>query len=793
MKKVNVLLFFVFLFINFKAQEIGGIVSKDNGKRIPYVSIVATKDKIVKSTVADFEGVFLIKLPENGVFNIEIIYQGKTILNEDVNVNGNIKKNFSVNEMKEVEIKEVNILKTKKLIERKADRLVFNIENSISAQGGNGLDALRITPGLRVDKDQIKMIGKSGLSVMVNDKLLQLSGDDLINYLKTLTSDEIKSIEVITAPPAKFDAEGNSGIVNIVLKEAKKNSFNVNLSTAYTQSKYSDYNESIAVKYSKNKLSLYTSASHGDGTNFYRTEDSNIFYPDKLYQSKSKMRDKYGDNINLNFGLDYEFSKKLSMGIQYLTNYFYIPDNLDNNITKIFSAKDYLITTESRLFDKKNGNSLNYHSTYKIDSLGKKIDFNLDYFKYDTRKSRFFETNEYEDLTENYLKTYTAADNKSNQKINNVSAKLDFEFPLKWLKLNFGSKISETKNKSIIDFYDWSSGDAIYQPNRSDVFNYQEQQQAVYVSGSKKMGKWDAQLGLRLENTNARGESETLSEVHEDKYLKIFPTVYLLYKPNENNSFSVNYNKRISRPSYRRLNPFVRYINPYSVTQGNPFLLPSFTNNFELNFTHKDNWNTSLYLSKSDDVNEQINYINKDNINNRTKYENAYNELNFGINQSYTFQKWKWLESNNSMSAYYKKIKSLFPEYIDNYNGWSMFFETSNTFILNKEKTISLSLDYWLQLPEYYGPYKMKTMSNLGIGLKTLFLKKQLSISIYGDDLLRTLKVQNTTYFSGIKSTFKNYEDRQSVRIAVKYSFGNSNIKNKTINKSNDEEKNRAN
>jgi hypothetical protein len=222
MKKINVLLFFVFLFINFKAQEIGGIVSKDNGKRIPYVSIVATKDKIVKSTVADFEGVFLIKLPENGVFNIEIIYQGKTILNEDVNVNGNIKKNFSVNEMKEVEIKEVNILKTKKLIERKADRLVFNIENSISAQGGNGLDALRITPGLRVDKDQIKMIGKSGLSVMVNDKLLQLSGDDLINYLKTLTSDEIKSIEVITAPPAKFDAEGNSGIVNIVLKAAKK-------------------------------------------------------------------------------------------------------------------------------------------------------------------------------------------------------------------------------------------------------------------------------------------------------------------------------------------------------------------------------------------------------------------------------------------------------------------------------------------------------------------------------------------------------------------------------------------
>ncbi len=116
MKKINVFLFFVFLFINFKAQEIGGIVSKDNGKRIPYVSIVATKDKMVKSTVADFEGVFLIKLPENGVFNIEIIYQGKTILNEDVNVNGNIKKNFSVNEMKEVEIKEVNILKTKKLI-----------------------------------------------------------------------------------------------------------------------------------------------------------------------------------------------------------------------------------------------------------------------------------------------------------------------------------------------------------------------------------------------------------------------------------------------------------------------------------------------------------------------------------------------------------------------------------------------------------------------------------------------------------------------------------------------------
>ncbi|MDR2206692.1 MAG: TonB-dependent receptor [Flavobacteriaceae bacterium] len=698
----------------------------------------------------------------------------------------------SINKIVEQQIKEVEITANKKLIERKVDRLVFNVENSVSAAGGDAIDALKVTPGLRVQNDQISIVGKSGVSVMVDDRILQLSGDDLTNYLKSLPADNIKSIEVITTPPAKYDAEGNSGIVNIVLKKAKRNNWNASINTSLRQSKYTQESQSANLTYNKNGFSVYGNLSHSDGVAFYRTEENNIEYADKFYHSLSKIKNDYGANISSNIGLDYDFSKKFSAGVQYLGNRNNIIVD-EQNDAKVYSQQNYLLQTLSDSERKRNNNSLNFHTSYKLDSLGSNITFNADYFDYEADSQRFFETKQYDDFI-NYIPNndYTA-ENGSNQKIKNYAAQVDVEQKFKNFEISYGGKISYTENNSDINFYDLNSGTPILETDKSDVFDYTENIYAVYLSGNRKWNEhWETKIGLRLEDTKTEGFSHNLNQTNKNHYSQLFPTLYVVYKPNDNHSINFNYGKRISRPYYNSLNPFVRYINQYTTSQGNPFLQPYYIHNFELNYNYKE-WTSSIYFSKSKNNYDQVNYLSNDNINSATKYENYYNELSFGIASDYTFHPFKNWESYNSADIYYKKIESRLPQTLPSFSKWSAYLETDNTYALNKNKTLFISLNYWYQFPEYYSIHEMKGRSSLDLGMRLLFLDKSLQMSIYASDIFRTLKMKNTSSFNGIINHFQNYEDRQSVRLSVKYTIGKNNFKSKNIKSSNEEEKRRAN
>jgi hypothetical protein len=397
---------------------------------------------------------------------------GDTIFSQNIHLAENLDFG-TIKVQNSKQLQEITVTAQKKLIERKVDRLVFNIENSIAAAGGDALDALKVTPGIRVQNDQISMTGKSGMALMVNERIIQLSGDDLANYLKSIPSDNIQSIEVITTPPAKYEAEGNSGIVNIVLKKVKDNSWNGYISGSYTQSKYARFNESTGFNYNKNKLSFYANLFHNDGTDFYRTENEKIYYTNKFYNSFSKMKYNYGANISANTGLDYAVTKKISFGIQYIYNYKKTP-NTDDNDTRIFASPNFLIQTTANSENINKGNNLNFHSTLKLDTLGRKIDLNLDCFNNNSTRDRTFQTNEYEDFTNLLNGNFTSVNNGSHQNVTNYSVKIDIEHPLKCLNLTYGGRISFTKNNTSLYFYDLASEIPVFQANISDEFQYKE-------------------------------------------------------------------------------------------------------------------------------------------------------------------------------------------------------------------------------------------------------------------------------------------------------------------------------
>ena len=788
MKKRHLIAFLlIILFQNqvFSQIKISGQIKDKKNNPVEFIEIqLQNKDSIIfKSELTNAEGKFIIET-EKGEYSLLVRQLGVIYHEQKINVIQDTYIGIINITEKEQQLQEVVITAKKKLIERKVDKLIFNVENSISASGGDAIDALKITPRVKVKNDNISMIGKNNMSVMLDDKLILLTGDELINFLKSIPSDNIKSIEVITTPPAKYDAEGNSGLINIKLKKSKLNQWNASLRSSYIQSTYPKGSFGGNFDYQKNKLSLYSNLNYVNGSNA-PVETNKIYYPLGLWNEENKRRD-FQNSVNGRIGADYKISEKFSVGMQYLGS-FSKPKIAENSLTTIYnqtnSQIDSYINTLSENLGKNNNHSLNLNSTVVFDTIGKKMNINLDYFKFKNDDNRIFNTI-------NLL----SANNTSLQDIQNYSAKIDFEHPLKWINLSYGGKLSFIKTQNNVNYFDTTLGTPIFVPTQSNEFNYDENTQAIYINGTKKLNeKWETQLGFRLENTQTEGVSKTLNQKNTNSYAKLFPTFYLTYTPNEKNSFSINYNKRINRPSYNRLNPFRWYSNPFSYTEGNPFLQPSFSNNLELNYTFNDNWSNSIYYSHTDNGFEQITIVdNTDNIQ-KTIAQNFFKTTIIGISESYTYNKLKWLSSTFSFDWNYSKSESLIPITNQNLNGSNAYFSTSNDFNLNKNKTLLFNFSYWYNFKGTSDLDKNNAYSQLDASIKYFAFDKKLQISFNANDILSTNRPIYTSFTNNIQIDYKNYYDVRLFRLSLVYKFGNKNINVEKKEVGNQEEKERTN
>ena len=788
MKKRHLIAFL--LIILFQNQvisqiKISGQIKDEKNNPVEFIEIqLQNKDSIIfKSELTNAEGKFIIET-EKGEYSLLVRQLGVIYHEQKINVIQDTYIGIINITEKEQQLQEVVITAKKKLIERKVDKLIFNVENSISASGGDAIDALKITPRVKVKNDNISMIGKNNMSVMLDDKLILLTGDELINFLKSIPSDNIKSIEVITTPPAKYDAEGNSGLINIKLKKSKLNQWNASLRSSYIQSTYPKGSFGGNFDYQKNKLSLYSNLNYVNGSNA-PVETNKIYYPLGLWNEENKRRD-FQNSVNGRIGADYKISEKFSVGMQYLGS-FSKPKIAENSLTTIYnqtnSQIDSYINTLSENLGKNNNHSLNLNSTVVFDTIGKKMNINLDYFKFKNDDNRIFNTI-------NLL----SANNTSLQDIQNYSAKIDFEHPLKWINLSYGGKLSFIKTQNNVNYFDTTLGTPIFDPTQSNEFNYDENTQAIYLNGTKKLNeKWETQLGFRLENTQTEGVSKTLNQKNTNSYAKLFPTFYLTYTPNEKNAFSINYNKRINRPSYNRLNPFRWYSNPFSYTEGNPFLQPSFSNNLELNYTFNDNWSNSIYYSHTDNGFEQITIVdNTDNIQ-KTIAQNFFKTTIIGISESYTYNKLKWLSTTFSFDWNYSKSESLIPITNQNLNGSNAYFSISNDFNLNKNKTLLFNFSYWYNFKGTSDLDKNNAYSQLDASLKYFAFDKKLQISFNANDILSTNRPIYTSFTNNIQIDYKNYYDVRLFRLSLVYKFGNKNINVEKKEVGNQEEKERTN
>lgn len=774
--------------------ELKGKVINQNKSAVEFVisSLLNHQKNLIAQATTDSLGVFSIKI-EKGNYQLVLEQFGTEYLNKEIAMNNNIDLGI-ITIHESVQLDGVTLKSRKKMIEQKVDRLVFNVENSVTATGGTALDALKATPTVRVQNEAISIVGKGEILVMIDDRLQRMPQEDLAAFLKSIPSDNIKSIEVITTPPAKYSAEGNSGLINIKLKTAKANSWNANIGTSYTQKTYAGGNVNGLFTYNHDRLSVQANVSKGK-QKLLTTSESSIFYTNETWKQEVQNKST-SDALSAGLGLDYKLTDKWTTGFKYLgsftdkassNNPFTTRYNNANGLPDSYIASNVNATNTPKM------NTVNFHNAFVLDSLGKNISIDLDYFDYNKKDYRFFKGNEFDNQNNTIADSFFSSTNSNRNKIKNYSANIDVTLPYDWANITFGAKTFYNVTDNNLVVYDNETGTPVLNTNQSNVFNYKEYNQALYFSGSKKLNdKWETQLGLRVEATQTKGYSENLNQTNTNNYIQFFPTAYVTYVPNESNTFSLNYSRRIRRPDFDYLNPFVIKTSPYFYSEGNPYLKPSLIDNFEFSFIRNQKWVSSVYFSQVSDFGQELSIIDPSTNITRSTPLNYANTQQIGFSTSYNFSKWSWWNSFTGLNLNYQNVKSK-TDFIASVNGYNGYIYSNNDFTLNRNKTLFMGLNYGLQLPGRYQIFNISTLNILDISVKLLTLKKNLSITIIGEDLLNAQKPLIAYNSNGIRNNIKSYSDTRGFRISLSYKFGNQSIQSKQRNFGNEDERNRAN
>ncbi|WP_379968256.1 TonB-dependent receptor domain-containing protein [Epilithonimonas sp. UC225_85] len=678
------------------------------------------------------------------------------------------------------EIEQVNILVKKKLLERKADRLIFNVDASIASQGMDAGETLANVPMLKVDENlgTISITGKSTVNVMINGRMLNISGTALLNYLKTIRSENISKIEVITTPPAKYEAQGNSGLINIILKKNPNLGFSGNINSNLIQRSYSGFGNNATLNYQTEKFSSSLKMTYYDSAK--RSSERYTILGASQNYSNSVRKDMWKE-LTPNLSLSYKINKNSEVGMEYIfANQKSGMDivNKTKNISSDLKEENLLTNTFHR--EKLPTHTFSTYYDLKLDSLGKKLSISGNFYKNNNDTEVNFSTLALSDNSLQNVKTLS----KITPQV--FSAQADLELPFLFGKIETGAKFNQFKNSSDLKYFKLEDNQYLEDLSKANLFEYREENYAAYASFAKNFGEnWETKVGLRYEKTSAESHTPSDNSGNKYNYGQWFPSAYVSYKKDKN-AFSFSYSRRINRPSMSNLNPFRWYENPYSYSSGNPLLTPAYMNNWELGYTYDNKFSASIYYLKMKNAFGQIAYL--DGISQIGTYLNYYNNDSYGVNLSYTDTFFKFWETSISANAAYQ-TSEVFNIDAETQNGQSFSYSINNTFMLNKNKTVSLFLNYNHDLPYKNVNYRFHSFYEMTSGIKISLMEKQLQINATVTNIFAK-RYKGDMYFEDNSQHFNNYWDGRSFRLSVNYTFGN---KKKQINKKNInfEEKNR--
>ena len=758
-------------FLSAQTYRLSGCVQDENRQPVEVANVLLKQAKdsaYITGMLTDTQGCFSFDQPL-GEYLLHITLIGSEDLYVPVVLRGN--KNVGELTLKSSSalLDEVTVTAARPVIKRLVDRVVFDAHNTIASAGGSALDLLREVPGLQVGQNSIGIIGKGGIKVYINDRETKLSGDELIDYLRSYDASQILKVEVITTPPSKYDAAGNAGIINIRLKSRPKDYVGGTASASYSAGEKDNYGYGgVSLNLSKGRVSSFLNGGTTQG-NYETCEKNYRYFPQNTWNSRADYTN-YMNSFYLQGGVDVSLERDWSAGMQAIYNHSAPKPSNALSWTEVYDAStavlDSLLYSNS---DKDTGSdrlNLNFHTDKVWDDKGKKMTWDVDYLR-DNRDENmgFLSKTLLPDGTEipgtnfdyNYLQ---------HRKVDVASSALDFILPFEKYKITAGAKVSFTNTRNGIN-YDTSDPTLV----QDDYFRYKEQIYALYADYSREYSeRFSMQLGLRMEHTRTTGISEAKDTEDKHDYTRLFPTVYLLYSPTDGHALNFSFSNRISRPSQNMVNPFPFYQNKYTYACGREDLKPSYTYNAELGYTLKNNFNVSAYYSYSDDVFFQV--VDLDAETNVTSFlwENFMKTHAFGLNNSYTFRT-KWLQAYAQHGVSYRRTTSSAVTTSPEEKGWAYDASLRNTFFFNEKKTLLATLSGSYSSRQYQGIYLMSPTYSVSAGMLYRLLNNKLNLSLNVNNLFVSHS-KLETMSNGLKIIADNQFSFTSFRIGVSYTFG---------------------
>ena len=797
MRKLFVLVISVIVLSNsVNAQKVSGVVKDDQGKGIEKstASLLRAKDSsVVKLAVTAADGKFSFQA-DPGKYLISTSYVGReTVYSKIFELSGSGDMDLGIITMVKLtgDLKAVTVTSKKPMVEVKADKTILNVEGTINATGNDALELLRKSPGVMVDKDDnISLAGKNGVRIYVDGKPTPLAGADLANYLKSMQSAQIEAIEIITNPSAKYDAEGNAGIINIRLKKNKAFGTNGSVNAGYNIGVYPKYNGGISFNHRNKGINIfgnynYNNTKQDNAFNLYRSVLDTVFdnKTSMIFRNKSH---------GFKTGLDYFINNKNTIGV--LINGNVSEMQFNNNSRTPISYKPtgvvdrILVANNSNSMERKN---VNFNLNYRFaDTSGHELNLDADYglFRNDGNQ---LQPNYYFNPAGTVLLSQLFYRFISPTDIDIYTLKADYEQNFQKGRLGIGAKTSVINTANNFQRYDVQQLNPEQKQldvNRSNQFDYKENINALYINYNKQLKGVMFQAGVRMENTVSTGNSYGLNangtvntgskQIFKRNYTDLFPSAALTFNKNPMQQWGISYSRRIDRPAYQDLNPFEFKLDEYTYQKGNTSLRPQYTNIVTVTNTYKYKLNTSLSYSHVADVFAQL-VDTTDLSKSFITRKNLATQDVVALNISYPFMYKTYMLFVN-FSGNYSKYKADFGggSRVVNLDAASFNIYTQQSLKFGKKKTWTAELSGWYNTPAIWqGVFKSKSMWSVDGGMQKTIFKGKGNLKVSVSDIFFSMKWSGESNFAGqLTKANGNFESRQ-LRTSLTWRFGSNTVK----------------
>ncbi|TAE50212.1 MAG: TonB-dependent receptor [Bacteroidetes bacterium] len=795
-----VVIFGKFASLHAQSGQLKGRLTDEEGEALPFATVAllnAADSALVKAGYTLADGSFILAPLAAGEYRLRTSLAGYSVAFSDkITLSNDQILDLGVLALKSSELAAVEIESRRALVEVTPEKVVLNVEGTILSMGSDALSLLRKAPGVVVDpNDNLVVQGRGGVRVYIDGRPSPLTGAELANWLRSMPSDAIESIEIITQPSARYEAAGTAGIINIRLKKDKRQGSHASLTLGWAVGIFPKYNGSADLSHRTKKVHFFGTYSNNSGPNqsfmhFRREQNGQVF-------------DQNTTIISNRIAHVFKAGADLSLGSRHTAGFVLQGNQSDNDD---FTNSRTLIQNQTNsetlaiLRANSSGISQRYNYTANLnyryrDTSGTSFTFDADYGEYD-RQARADQPNYYYDAEEQQVTLANIYSNRTPTHIGILTFKADYERKMWGGVLSFGGKYADVNTDNTFDFFNVINQVEIRDTSRSNSFTYQEQVSAAYVQYQRTFGKWGFQGGLRAERTYSLGvltsDVPTSNDRVERRYINLFPSAGISYNPGRNHQWSLSFSRRIDRPNYQDLNPFQNKLDELSYSSGNPFLKPQYTAKYQLSHTFKYTLNTSITYSDTRDYFAQV----TDTIESVRSFITSLNldhERVASLSVSYPFSPMKnwniYASATLSHSAYTGQFEE--GKAID-VQATSVSCFGQNSFTLPKDFTLEIS-GFYSSPGVWAGTYKSTDFWGIETALQKNLWKKRATLKVGMSDIFHSMQWGGVNRFGGLVMTANGGWESRLFKVSFTAQLGNQDAQARRRKTGLEEEGSRAN